>query len=374
MKFSFASLLALIVFSSVAIGEETFEDGGVIFNYKPTLIYDFKSENGYAREPVLARMPNGDLICFHYTGEPREPAQDNLVMISRSGDNGKTWSKPEILFEHPHRAVWATEIFTGGEKPIAFIHSFLAETIYSEIQSFMTTTDDNGHTWSDPVTIPGNGKNVSVRKGIVLENGDWVFPVYWHEVNGHWGWKSKGQDKPRPFKPQLEAASGVLISSDQGKTFSIHGYVEINKVWVWEPNVVEITPNHLVMLASCKDRLVRSESLDGGITWSEAVISDIPNPESKIDLSVIEGKVVLIFNSTGKTGWFNRNTLDLWVSNDGCKSWKKKICLAKTKPKAKTVFTYPHTVRDDKDRELIIACENARKHWIIRVPYTDFLD
>ncbi len=373
MRLRCVSLLAFLLLSSITFGQEqtqekTFEDGGVVFHYKPTLIYDFKPEMGYAREPVLARMPDGDLTCLHYTGGPKEPAPDNLVMITRSSDNGQSWSKPETLFEHPHRPVWGTEIFTGGEKPIAFIHTFHPATYYAEIQSFMTTTGDNGKTWSEPATIPGNGKNVSVRKGIVLESGDWVFPVYWIEAMGRWGWKTEGEPNP-PFKPQIKGASGVLISSDQGKTFSIHGYVRTPDHWVWEPNIVEVAPNHLIMLGRCCQRLARSESRDGGRTWSETVLSDLPNPQSKIDFSIVEGRVVLIFNTDQRY----RNRLELWVSDDGCKTWKKKVRLAESKRNS-TQICYPHSLRDDQNQELLIACENGKKHWLLRVPYADFLD
>ena len=60
--------------------------------------YKITHQEPYAREPVIRRMKDGTLICLVLTGGPKEPANDNVVKIMRSSDDGKTWSEPEILF------------------------------------------------------------------------------------------------------------------------------------------------------------------------------------------------------------------------------------------------------------------------------------
>ena len=39
----------------------------------------------FGREPVLAKMPDGSLICTALTGGPREPDNDNVVTVVRAG-------------------------------------------------------------------------------------------------------------------------------------------------------------------------------------------------------------------------------------------------------------------------------------------------
>lgn len=76
-------------------------------------IYTFgrpDTQGQFAREPVLRRMADGSLVCLFLTGGPTEPHNDNHVVISRSLDDGCTWSVPEPLFSHRGRAVWATEL------------------------------------------------------------------------------------------------------------------------------------------------------------------------------------------------------------------------------------------------------------------------
>ena len=62
------------------------------FNYTANLILRAKPDFEYAREPLLRRMPNGDLVCVCLSGGKTEPANQNLVIISRSKDDGCTWT------------------------------------------------------------------------------------------------------------------------------------------------------------------------------------------------------------------------------------------------------------------------------------------
>ena len=135
----------------------------------------------YGREPVLRRMKDGSLICLFLTGGPKEPDNDNVVKCVRSEDDGKTWSTPEIVFAHNDRACWATEIFAECEKPFAIVQTYYAPSVYGEIQSYRSYISDDGKTFSAPVSLPCPAKSVSVRQGIVLSNGDILFPVYWQE-------------------------------------------------------------------------------------------------------------------------------------------------------------------------------------------------
>ena len=154
------------------------------FNCRANLILDVSKTYGYAREPVLARMGDGSLICTFLSGGHTEPENQNITLVTRSYDDGLTWSDPQVLFYHRKRAAYTTEIFTGAEKPMMFVHTYAAESRYREICTFLSVSDDNGKTWSEPVSLPGAASHVNVRKGIVLSNGKWLFPVYWQEGRG----------------------------------------------------------------------------------------------------------------------------------------------------------------------------------------------
>ena len=98
------------------------------FNCRANLILDVSKTYGYAREPVLARMGDGSLICTFLSGGHTEPENQNITLVTRSYDDGLTWSDPQVLFYHRKRAAYTTEIFTGAEKPMMFVHTYAAES------------------------------------------------------------------------------------------------------------------------------------------------------------------------------------------------------------------------------------------------------
>ena len=114
------------------------------FNCRANLILDVSKTYGYAREPVLARMGDGSLICTFLSGGHTEPENQNITLVTRSYDDGLTWSDPQVLFYHRKRAAYTTEIFTGAEKPMMFVHTYAAESRYREICTFLSVSDDNG--------------------------------------------------------------------------------------------------------------------------------------------------------------------------------------------------------------------------------------
>lgn len=201
---------------------------------KRTLIYDYSVKYGYAREPVFRRMPDGSFICVSLSGGPFEPQNNNVVLVTRSRDDGDTWSEPEVLFSHSARGCWSTEIFTAGEAPMLVVQTYNCETNYREIQTFRSYTSDSGKTWTLPKSFPCGVDNISVRQGIVLSNGDWLFPVYWQETfKGGFDWNVPGTS--------YTARCGVAVSRDKGETYARFGYL-YNKndpeSEYWEPNAV----------------------------------------------------------------------------------------------------------------------------------------
>ena len=83
---------------------ETLKNG---FHYPVTVILTSDEQFGYAREPIIQRMPDGSIVCLTLTGGPTEPHKTNVVGVVRSEDDGKSWSRHTTLFQHSERACWA---------------------------------------------------------------------------------------------------------------------------------------------------------------------------------------------------------------------------------------------------------------------------
>ena len=67
--------------------------------------------------------------------------------------------------------------------------TYYAPSRYRELILYRSFSTDNGETWSEPQSLPNGIISGSVRQGIVLSNGAWVFPIYWQECCGAWDWK-----------------------------------------------------------------------------------------------------------------------------------------------------------------------------------------
>jgi len=324
----------------------------------------------YAREPVLRRMPDGSLFCVFLTGGTGEPQNENYAAATRSFDDGETWTKLAPLFKHSKRGVWATELFTGGEQPCLFVHTYNAETGYYEIKAHRSFSTD-GAAWSDPVSVPGGHSNVSVRQGIALSNGDWLFPVYWQVSGNTWEMTLETFNATKHFH------SGALISDNQGENFQLCGdlrpggepAVPLNRLW--EPNCVEAEPGHVIMLmrASGTGFLYRSDSFDYGRTWTSPAATDIPSPGTKLSLAKIGDRIVLAHNPNPTDGWDYRTDLSVWVSDDSMETWKTKIPLVAPGVR----MFYPHMFADDEKQTLYLACENARQSYLLKIPYADII-
>jgi len=346
------------------------------FYYPVTLINDATRNYGYAREPVIRRMPDGSLFCTFLTGGPTQPHNNNIVAASRSFDDGETWTDIFELFRHSARGLWCTEIFTESELPCMFIHTYNAETRYNEIKAFRSYTADSGNTWSEPGSLPGGLSNVSVRQGIVLSNGDWLFPVYWQVVEK--GWDSLDESKGWEGR-EWPYSCGVLISCDKGECFQMCGDHRVQKnisasTMFWENNCIEVEPGHVIMLARASKAgyIYRSDSYDFGRTWTSMTATEIPNPDTKFSIAKIGNNIILAHNPHFKPegGYVNRLDLSLWVSGDGMKTWKTKLPLVVPD----IPMFYPHMFCDDTKQMLYLVCENKYQSYFMKIPYFDFLN
>ncbi len=317
----------------------------------------------HAREPILRRLPDGRLICLSLTGGESEPENQNVVAFSESHDDGRTWSTPATLFSHSSRGCWCTELFAEKDTVLAMVHTYNADCWYRELSTFVSRYD--GTSWSEPESVRGHVNGCSLRQGIRLSNGNLLFPLYWQEVRRGFDFKTPA-DTPRSERfdsRRYPFVSGVGISADNGNTFTRHGYVAASDTPLWEPNAVETDPGHVLLYCRCDHGyLTLSESFDYGYSWSEPLLSDIPNPNTKFSLLKVRDTVLLVNNFSTT----DRTHLEIRKSTDG-KRFEKLYDIEE--PSAR--FFYPHIYADDAAETVYIAYENMKEHRLCKLSYTE---
>ncbi len=339
-------------------------------------IFEADSTFRFGREPILRRMPDGSLFCLIYTGGEKEPSDENVVAGVRSLDGGKTWSAPTLLFHSATHAVWGSELFTEGPVPFAVISTFHAATHYMELNALRSFTTDGGKTWSAPESLHGVPSCMSIREGKVLSDGSWLFPVYWEEE--HPTAETEGRvSATQEIRSWGRACSGAIRSEDGGRSFTLSTAVEYDdpKSSAWEPAVTELEDGHLRMFLR-RDRcgaLFSSDSFDYGRTWSKPVREMIPNPGAKVSIHKFEGLQVL-FTNVCSPGEFHRRRLEAWISDDLCRTWKKKLRIAEVAdPKESAInVTYPHGFACPEEECFYLALDSYRFFSLLKIPFSEF--
>ena len=283
-------------------------------------------------EPILRRMPNGELLCVCQCGDVTEPAPLNRVYAFHSSDNGETWSKGTSVWPEDGQAVYLTEVTVVGDEITVFLT--LHKGYFTNWKCVMIKSRDNGYTWEDAGAPPYFPTYTFMRGLITLKNGDQLIAYQHYPIDEKENQRLLDENLKWVYANVNVAENGVIKSSDGGKTWkkcegpSIPFGGENQPRWVWsEPTIVELEPNHVAMLLriDTSGKLWESHSYDGGETWSEIVATEIPNPTNKPKLIALpDGAVALIHTPNPTHGFDYRNPLEIWYSYDGLKTWEKK--------------------------------------------------
>ncbi len=176
-------------------------------------------------------------------------------------------------------------------------------------QTYVCTSTDNCQTWSEPVEmIPGDvgGRGPVRNKPIFLSDGTVL------------ACGSTELDDWRCF---------FDLSHDGGKTWErtddivIPGEPVFRK-GVIQPTAWEDTAGVHALLRSTEGFVYRTDSHDGGKTWTEAYPTSLPNNNSGVDLAQTDdGRLILAYNPVGEN-WGARTPLSLAVSEDGGETWE----------------------------------------------------
>ena len=93
-------------------------------------------------------------------------------------------------------------------------------------------------------------------------------------------------------------------------------------------------------------RVLMSTSGDDGLTWSNAVDTNIPNPSSSLEvIKLRDGRWVMVYNDTED----GRHSLAAALSDDEGATWKWKRHLGRSK-KGEKSFAYPSLIQSRDDR------------------------
>jgi sialidase-1 len=214
----------------------------------------------HAWHPSIVRLDDGELLAAFDLGEAVE-ALDYRTWLSRSGDDGATWSEPvRILPDDPQAKCPTTHLIRpalmrSGELAAIGARHYRdrpgeglvnRENIgYGTMDLFLIRSRDRGQAWTAPITIspPLVGPGFEMCHSIVeLRDGRWLWPTStWRGWNG---------EEPNGMQ------SVAFVSHDQGNSwpeFLRLANRSSEKVICWEVSLVELDSGGLLAVVWCFD-------------------------------------------------------------------------------------------------------------------------
>ena len=220
---------------------------------------------------------------------------------ARSGGNGAGLTAARV-------PCWNPVLFWNGRRLLLFYKEG------KEIPSWRTmlcSSSNLGRSWSGAAElVPGDagGRGPVKNKCIRLADGAILAPASLER--GRW---DRFTDR----------------SEDNGRTWTMSAPVPLDRSKIRGNGVIQPSlwqddaGNVHMLLRSSEGAVYRSDSGDGGRTWSEARRTDLPNNNSGLDLVRMDsGLLVLAFNPVA-VNWGPRTPIALSVSADNGESWSR---------------------------------------------------
>ena len=311
-----------------------------------TFAYDGVTPNKMVCDTTLRELPDGSWILFILAGGDTEPSPLNFTGVTRSRDEGRTWSPLEhfdVGFPRERKTIGQgpTELMILGARSTLFFSTH-SKHWANDWRSWFLTSDDSFKTWSAPREVPGRLKERTFIRNHIVTRDDRIIVPFQHYVG-----PDDEQDKAPLDRTFTNPRNGVLISSDGGKTWSENGDIRLtpnDRYFGWaENNLAELSDGRIAMIIRADGlggMLYRAESRDGGRTWPEfASVTPVPNPGSKATLYPLGGDTVAMLHNPNSK---HRSPLALWISFDGMKTWPyQRVLVPESSDGAKGRLNYP---------------------------------
>jgi len=260
-------------------------------------------------ESVPIWLSSNEILIF-YLNETRD-----TIFSTKSTHGGISWSQPKVIAEVNITPYQSSSYLSGLKSSTGRV--FLAWSIYDESMKLIYS-DDNGESWSDPISIPGGGgipalqKKSSLLNLTELDDGKLCLS----------------------FLSQGEDISYFKLSSDMGMSWSTEAYQfpGETRFEIWGLSIISIDANTLLAVFESHENLLRTGiysriSTDYGISWGELrVIADEIHHEQIPEVTkTVDGKIIVVYQRDNIDFDYEHGYTDFYFkySQDNGSSWSE---------------------------------------------------
>lgn len=307
--------------------------------YTPNFILagNYQKKDSLKREKVLSLVPGENnprnsegsfvtlhdgrilFIYSHYTGSSSNDHAPAFLASRYSADNGKTWSKEDIMVVPQEGKMNVMSVSLLRMKNGAIALFYLIKNSEQDCIPWMRISNDEARTWSEPrpCILDRQGYFVLNNDRVIqLSNGRLLMPVALHAT---------------PGSPQMkqEADLFTYYSDDNGNSWKRSEQVpNKDNIITQEPGLVSLTDGRLAMFIRTNSGYQYiSYSSDAGETWSPIEPFTLMSPLAPASIKQIPGtqNLLAVWNNNHAVNELykgKRTPLTIAISEDNGKSWK----------------------------------------------------
>jgi predicted neuraminidase len=275
---------------------------------------------------TIAETKSGLVAAWFGGTAERNP--DVCIYVARDVEG--QWTPPMkvadgVGFETNRMPCWNPVLFQPRDGPLMLFYKVGPKP--AAWWGMLTTSLDEGKTWSKPVRLPGNILGPIKNKPVQLADGAILC-----------GSSTENSGRRVHFER----------TTDFGKTWSATPPVNDPKsIGAIQPSILFLKNGGLEVIGRTdNDRMFQIFSSDGGRTWGTMTLMELPNPDSGTDaVTLRDGRQILVYNHNIRTGSNNkgRSPLNVAVSDDGI-NWQAALVL-ENDPDAPSGFAYPAVIQ-----------------------------
>ena len=308
----------------------------------------FGREKGvHNHAPCVTECPNGDLLLAYYTGHGERSSDDVRIVGHRLQKGHASWSPrmeladtpgyPDCnpaIFAAPNGELWlwyptildhhwegallkyhvSKDFQTAGKAPVwsrEGVAHVTPEKFSDQFESAVKAQKvdvvaKSVPRWSKLVELTRQRSKDELyqRLGwmprvrpLVLSSGRWLLPLYSDTYSAGLAYYTDDQGKSWKTSQAMIGLGNIQPAFVERKDGTVVAYMRDNG------------PFH---------RIRESESKDGGVSWSQVVSSELPNPGAGVDaIRLQSGSWLMVYNDLTEGRW----SLALSLSDDEGKTW-----------------------------------------------------